>query len=140
VVNARPNTFLLRSGRDLDERLALTIERANSYLRAGADVVFVPGVIDVAGVRHLADAIEGPLNVMAMPGAPDAAALFAPRPTSAANGWAPPHRRKRSDYRLVPNRGGAPGPASARTAPTVSRTTRASLSKSSRSTVSVGSW
>jgi len=77
VVNARTDTFLLAIGRDLDERLALTAERAESYLRAGADVVFVPGVVDAPTVRRLADAIDGPLNVMAMPGAPDAATLFA---------------------------------------------------------------
>ena len=53
------------------------MERAESYLRAGADVVFVPGVTDAPTVRRLADAIDGPLNVMAMPGAPDAATLFA---------------------------------------------------------------
>jgi 2-methylisocitrate lyase-like PEP mutase family enzyme len=77
LINARVDTFLLGIGRDVEERLALTIERGNVYLRAGADVVFVPGVIDVGSIRRLADALNGPLNVMVIPGAPDAATLFA---------------------------------------------------------------
>jgi len=77
VLNARTDTFLLAVGSDLEERLAVTIERGNAYLGAGADVVFVPGVIEVGSVRRLSGAINGPISVMAMPGAPDAATLFA---------------------------------------------------------------
>jgi 2-methylisocitrate lyase-like PEP mutase family enzyme len=77
LINARTDTFLLALGSDLEERMALTMARGKAYLRAGADVVFVPGAIEVDTVRRLADAIGGPLSVMAMPGAPDAAALFA---------------------------------------------------------------
>jgi 2-methylisocitrate lyase-like PEP mutase family enzyme len=77
VINARTDTYLLAVGSSLDERLTLTIERGNAYLNAGADVVFVPGVIDVGTIGRLAGALDGPLNVMAMPGAPDAATLFA---------------------------------------------------------------
>jgi 2-methylisocitrate lyase-like PEP mutase family enzyme len=77
LINARTDTFLLSLGSDLDERIALTIARGRAYLSAGADVVFVPGAIEVDTVRSLADAIGGPLSVMALPGAPDAAALFA---------------------------------------------------------------
>lgn len=76
VVNARTDTCLLGLGRDPDERLAIAIERGNAYLAAGADVVFVPAAIDSDAVRKLASALDGPLNVMAVPGAPDAAALF----------------------------------------------------------------
>lgn len=57
--------------------MAISIERGDANLSAGADVVFVPGAVDVDTVRRLADAIKGPLNVMAMPGAPDAPTLFA---------------------------------------------------------------
>jgi 2-methylisocitrate lyase-like PEP mutase family enzyme len=76
LINARTDTFLLGLGTDLDERIALTITRGKAYLRAGADVVFVPGAIEVDTVRRLADSIGGPLSVMALPGAPDATALF----------------------------------------------------------------
>jgi 2-methylisocitrate lyase-like PEP mutase family enzyme len=77
LINARTDTFLLALGADLEERIALTIARGKAYLDAGADVVFVPGTIEVDTVRRLADAIGGPLSVMAMPGAPEATALFA---------------------------------------------------------------
>jgi 2-methylisocitrate lyase-like PEP mutase family enzyme len=77
LINARTDTFLLALGADLEARLALTVERGNAYLRSGADVVFVPGVVDAASIRRLADALDGPLSVMALPGAPDAATLFA---------------------------------------------------------------
>jgi 2-methylisocitrate lyase-like PEP mutase family enzyme len=76
LINARTDTFLLALGADLEERMALTIARGKAYLSAGADVVFVPGAIEVDTVRRLADAIGGPLSVMAMPGAPAATALF----------------------------------------------------------------
>lgn len=77
LINARTDTFLLALGVDLEERIALTIARGRAYLSAGADVVFVPGAIEVDTVRRLADAMGGALSVMAMPGAPDATALFA---------------------------------------------------------------
>jgi 2-methylisocitrate lyase-like PEP mutase family enzyme len=76
LINARTDTFLLALGADLEERMALTIARGKAYLSAGADVVFVPGAIEVDTVRRLADAIGGPLSVMAMPAAPAATALF----------------------------------------------------------------
>jgi 2-methylisocitrate lyase-like PEP mutase family enzyme len=37
--------------------------------------VFVPGVVDIGTIAELVKAIEGPLNVMAMPGAPSAKQL-----------------------------------------------------------------
>lgn len=77
VINARVDTFLLALGRDPEERISLTIERGRAYLQAGADVVFVPGVVDPGTIQRLAGAIPGPLNVMVLPGAPDAATLFA---------------------------------------------------------------
>ena len=76
VINARTDTFLLGIGAGFEERLDITIERGNAYLRAGADLVFVPGAIEVSTVRRLADGLDGPLSVMALPGAPDASALF----------------------------------------------------------------
>jgi len=77
IVEAVRVQGLLSFGRDLDERMAQTIDRGKAYLAAGADIVFVPGVVQLDIVSHLSRAIGGPLSVMAMPGAPDAAALFA---------------------------------------------------------------
>jgi 2-methylisocitrate lyase-like PEP mutase family enzyme len=46
VINARTDTFLLQLGADLDERVAITVERGTRYLRAGADLVFVLMLVD----------------------------------------------------------------------------------------------
>ena len=77
VINARTDTFLLGIGSDLDDRVRLTIERGSEYLRAGADLVFVPLVVDPAQVRRLSDGLQGRLSLMALPGAPAAEVLFA---------------------------------------------------------------
>jgi 2-methylisocitrate lyase-like PEP mutase family enzyme len=42
-----------------------TVKRAARYLQAGADCVFVPGVVEQDTIRRLAAAIPGPLNVVA---------------------------------------------------------------------------
>jgi 2-methylisocitrate lyase-like PEP mutase family enzyme len=77
TINARTDTFLLGLGADRDERVAMTIERGRAYLAAGADLVFVPVLVDLGVVRQLAGAFDGRLSLMAMPGAPPAAAMFA---------------------------------------------------------------
>jgi len=40
------------------------IERARLYAEAGADGLFVPGLVDINLIRRLADASRLPLNVM----------------------------------------------------------------------------
>jgi 2-methylisocitrate lyase-like PEP mutase family enzyme len=77
VINARTDTFMLGLGRDIEERVSMTIERGRAYLDAGADLVFVPMLVDPAVVRLVADGLGGPLSLMAMPGAPAADTLFA---------------------------------------------------------------
>ncbi|MCV2358940.1 isocitrate lyase/phosphoenolpyruvate mutase family protein [Paucibacter sp. TC2R-5] len=76
-INARTDTFLLGLGVDAEDRFAQTVARANSYLAAGADMVFVPGLADLDMIRRLCAAVRGPVNLMAMPGAPSAPELFA---------------------------------------------------------------
>ncbi|MER6082589.1 isocitrate lyase/phosphoenolpyruvate mutase family protein [Streptomyces sp. NPDC001833] len=71
-VNARIDTFLRGAG-----GVAETLERASAFLAAGADGVFVPGVVDPGTVKALAAGIDGPLNLMAGPGAPPVADLAA---------------------------------------------------------------
>ena len=70
VINARVDRFLLGDG-DLDEAL----RRAALYLEAGADCIFVPGVVDALTIGRLADGIGGPLNVLAGPATPPVAEL-----------------------------------------------------------------
>lgn len=69
-VNARIDAYLLDVG-DPDKRLALTLERASAFVDAGADGVFVPGLVEPRQVRELADGLGVPLNLMAGGDAPD---------------------------------------------------------------------
>jgi len=62
VLNARTDTYFAGTSEDpFDE----TVERATRYVEAGADCVFVPGVVEAETIRRLAEAIPGPLNVVA---------------------------------------------------------------------------
>lgn len=74
VINARTDVYLFQVGAP-ETRFDSAVQRANLYRTAGADCVFVPGVIDAETIARLAQAIDGPLNVMAMPGAPSASQL-----------------------------------------------------------------
>jgi 2-methylisocitrate lyase-like PEP mutase family enzyme len=76
VINARTDTFLVESSNRLEDRVSVTMERGRAYLQAGADLVFVPGLVDPQLVRQISDGIEGALSVMALPGAPAADVLF----------------------------------------------------------------
>ncbi|MEM8530209.1 MAG: isocitrate lyase/phosphoenolpyruvate mutase family protein [Chloroflexota bacterium] len=69
VINARTDVYLLAVGAP-ETRLDEAVRRTNLYHDAGADCLFVPGVIDVETIRQLVEAINGPVNIMAMPGAP----------------------------------------------------------------------
>jgi len=62
VLNARTDTYF--AGRT-DDVFAETVERAARYLEAGADCIFVPGVVDAETIGRLAAAIPGPLNIVA---------------------------------------------------------------------------
>jgi len=64
-LNARIDTYLRGPGDFAD-----TVARAEAYLAAGADGIFVPGVVDPETVAALAAKIQAPLNVLAGPGAP----------------------------------------------------------------------
>ena len=74
-INARTDTYLAGVG-SASERLAATMARAERYAAAGADVLFVPGVVDPEVIGTL---VSGPLpiNVMVHPGAPTVAELAA---------------------------------------------------------------
>ena len=70
-INARTDVFLAGTGR-IDDAL----ERSAAYAAAGADSLFVPGLVDPAAIAELA---KGPLPVAVMvwPGAPSVAELAA---------------------------------------------------------------
>ncbi len=75
VINARIDTYLFQIGEEAT-RLEETLRRARAYLQAGADSIFVPGVIDPSIIQLLVREIPGPLNIMVQPGAPSAPELF----------------------------------------------------------------
>src|SRR3954470_12567304 len=60
VLNARTDTYFVGTTGDV---FAETVKRAVRYFDAGADCVFVPGVVEAAAIRALAAAFPGPLNV-----------------------------------------------------------------------------
>jgi 2-methylisocitrate lyase-like PEP mutase family enzyme len=64
VINARVDVFLLDGG-DLDA----AVTRADAYLEAGADCVY-PILCPVDAVAELTRRIDGPVNVLAVPGMP----------------------------------------------------------------------
>ena len=74
VVNARTDSFWLKQGNDT-ERLRASIERANRYREAGAHCLFVPAVTDREAIRTLVAEIDGPLNILTVPGCPPIAEL-----------------------------------------------------------------
>ena len=74
VINARTDVYLFQVGAP-ETRFDAAVQRANLYRAAGADCLFVPGVIDADTIAALVKAIDGPLNIMAMPGAPSASQL-----------------------------------------------------------------
>jgi 2-methylisocitrate lyase-like PEP mutase family enzyme len=69
VINARTDVYLGGIG-DPATRFERTVERANAYRKAGADCVFVPGVRDADTIGRLTSAIDGPVNILAVAGAP----------------------------------------------------------------------
>lgn len=76
LINARTDTFLLSLGANLDERIAMTIERGRAYLAGGGDVIFVPGLDDPAIVERLVREIGGPVSLLLRPGGTPPAPLF----------------------------------------------------------------
>jgi 2-methylisocitrate lyase-like PEP mutase family enzyme len=68
-VNARIDLYLFGIG-EPEGRLAETIARAAVYADAGADGIFVPGVIDLDLLRTLVAEIPLPVNVLAGPHVP----------------------------------------------------------------------
>jgi 2-methylisocitrate lyase-like PEP mutase family enzyme len=74
-INARVDVYLMEVGAP-ETRFDEAIRRARAYVAAGADGVFVPGVIDAPTIRRLAGAVGAPLNILAKPGAPSAGELY----------------------------------------------------------------
>jgi 2-methylisocitrate lyase-like PEP mutase family enzyme len=75
-INARTDIFL--KSRDHDEaKVDAALERARAYAEAGASGFFAPGLADLALLEKLCAASPLPVNFMAWPGTPPAAAIAA---------------------------------------------------------------
>ena len=74
VINARTDVYLAQVGEPAS-RLEHAVRRLNAYRTAGADSLFAPGVYDVETIGKLAQAVNGPLNVLAGPATPPLAEL-----------------------------------------------------------------
>ena len=72
VLTARAENYL--HGRP---DLADTIARLQAFQEAGADVLYAPGLTELADIRQVVASVDRPVNVLALPGCPPAAELAA---------------------------------------------------------------
>ena len=70
VLTARAENYL-HGHKDLAD----TIARLQAYQEAGADVLYAPGLISLADIKQLVTAVDRPVNVLAMSGAPSVGEL-----------------------------------------------------------------
>jgi len=74
VINARTDIFLAAHGEEAS-RFERAVERLNAYGAAGADCLFAPGVSDIETIELLVRSVDGPLNILAVPGSPSIPAM-----------------------------------------------------------------
>ena len=68
-INVRTDVYL-RNLRPDEKKVSETLSRAAIYRLAGADGLFVPGIVDATQIREVSSGTELPLNVMSVPGLP----------------------------------------------------------------------
>lgn len=74
VLNARTDAFVRAGDRPLEESIADAVTRGRAYLDAGADLVFVPGILNADVTKQLVEGIgERKISVIGLPGALSAA-------------------------------------------------------------------
>ena len=73
-INARTDVYLFGIG-EADGRFDDVTGRAKAYTAAGADGLFVPGLLELDTLTALVARVSVPINVMVGPGAPDVATL-----------------------------------------------------------------
>ncbi len=99
VINARTDMYLAQIG-DPQDRFVEAVRRAKLYLAAGADCIFVPGVIDAETIGALVRAIDAPVNVLAAAATPPLAELRRLGVARISLGSAP-YRRALSAFRDI---------------------------------------
>lgn len=68
VINARTDGYLV--GGSGPAVFAEAVSRANAYFNAGARSVFVPGLVGEQEIADMVREVDGPLNVLTVPGLP----------------------------------------------------------------------
>jgi len=74
VINARTDVYLLGIGEKV-ARFDQAVSRLNAYRAAGADCLYAMGYLDAETIGRLVKAVNGPLNVIGVPGMPPVAEL-----------------------------------------------------------------
>jgi len=74
VINARTDVYLI-SPSEFADPFGEVVARAVRYAEAGADCLFVPGLVDLTTIATLVGRSPLPVNIMAGPGAPTVAQL-----------------------------------------------------------------
>lgn len=74
VINGRTDVYLLGIG-EKASRFEHAVRRLNAYREAGADCLFPIGYLDQETIAALVKAIDGPVNVIGVPGTPPVAEL-----------------------------------------------------------------
>jgi 2-methylisocitrate lyase-like PEP mutase family enzyme len=74
VLNARTDVYLLQIG-EAGTRYDEALRRMSAFRDAGADCVFVPGLVDFSTIARFVADLRCPVNVLAVPGSPSVAEL-----------------------------------------------------------------
>ena len=74
AINARTDVYLLGVG-DKAGRFDHAVRRLNAYREAGADCLYPMGIFDAETIGQLVKAVNGPVNIMGLPGAPPVSEL-----------------------------------------------------------------
>lgn len=70
VINARTDVYLMPIGPE-STRFERTVERLRAYRQAGADCLFVPGLVDRNTIEKLVEAVAAPINILVTGGCPE---------------------------------------------------------------------
>jgi len=71
-INARTDVFMLADpAAKIDRLLNEVIQRATAYHQAGADGLFVPGLVDEVAIKTLCETSPMPVNIMMLPDCPN---------------------------------------------------------------------
>ena len=99
VINARTDSLWLSTKKTKSEQIEESIIRANSYLKAGADCIFVPGLLEIEEIKMLVRGIDGPINIITTPSSPNIQELEKLGVARVSTGSGP----VRASYALVKN-------------------------------------